>query len=183
MTAARVLALVLFLTGGAAAADPGTATEYELKAAFLYNFVRFVEWPVSGPGAPDDSIVVCVLGDDPFGPLLDQTIAGKAVRDRRLVARRIASAADATGCHILFISASEKERLGRILRTLGERSVLTVADSERFAESGGMINFRLDASRIRLEINPEAARRAGLRISSQLLKLADIVGDERRGRK
>lgn len=164
--------MLLCVSLSAQAQDP-SPSEYEVKAAFLYNFARFVEWPPQPQ--PPSSFTICVLGTDPFGPVLDELIKGKSIQGMQLVARRPQQVEDAGDCQILFISASEDARLGHILAVLHGRSVLTVGEAKRFAHRGGMINFRREGSKVRFEINPDAAGQAGLTISSQLLKLARII--------
>ena len=157
-------------------AQTGHVSEYELKAVFLFNFVQFVEWP---PEAFSDSrtpLVIGVVGDDPFGPFLDETVSGETVRQRPLEIRRYQGMDEITTCHLLFISESETERLDEILTALKDRSILTVSDDERFTQRGGVIRFVVDRARIRLQINLEAAQAARLTISSKLLRLAEVVG-------
>ncbi len=152
-------------------------TEYQIKAAFLYNFAKFVEWPATalrGQGAP---IIVAVLGEDPFGADLEQILDGKTAGGRQLVIRRFKGVRDLGLCHILFVSSSERERLREILRALQNSTVLTVGETEGFAGLGGIINFILEENRVRFEINIDAADRARLKISSKLLKLARIIRD------
>lgn len=157
-------------------AESPTMTEYELKAAFLYNFARFVEWPPEAFKNSEAPIVIGVLGADPFGPVLDHTVAGQTIHDRPLVVRRAKEVSALQDCHILFISASEKRRLAEVLERIPKSGILTVADTERFAEMGGMINLFMEAKRVKFEINVDAATRAGLKINAQLLRLARIVG-------
>ncbi len=166
--------LCVFLAATLAApGQDGAPTEYQVKAAFLYNFGKFVEWP---PGAlPADSFAICVLGEDPFGPELDRLIEGKSVHGKKLGAHRLGRAEEAGKCQVLFVSASENGRLAHILASVRGRSVLTVGDTEGFAHRGGIINFRLVENKVRFEINLDAAERAGLTVSSQLLKLAKII--------
>ena len=147
-------------------------TEYEVKATYLYNFSRFVEWPDKVTQAHSDSFSICVLGADPFGPALnamlaDETIAGKSVQ-----AKRIPTPQDAVNCRVLFISSSENTRLKQILATLGDASVLTVSDLPEFTQRGGMVQFILEGSRVRFEVNLATAEHAGLTLSSELLKVA-----------
>jgi hypothetical protein len=151
------------------------ANEYEVKAAFLYNFAKFVDWPVgaSEPGAP---LVIGVLGRDPFQGAIDRAIEGKMINGRRLTIRRFPSIEAYQYCHILFVSSSERDRLPRIIAAIGNSSVLTVSDLDRFAHLGGIINFVTIENRIRFEINQGAAERARLKISSKLLSLARVVG-------
>jgi len=160
-------------------AAPGqdAASEYQVKAAFLYNFGRFVQWP-----AQEEAVFrICVLGEDPFGSALEETLQDKTVHQRKLLARRIERVEEAPGCQILFVSSSEEGHLRQILAALRGRSVLTVSELPRFAERGGMISFRLENNRVRFDINLGATERARLTVSSQLLKLARIVRDEGRG--
>jgi hypothetical protein len=156
-------------------AEAGPALEYQIKAAFLYNFAKFVEWPANEASHPAHSIVIGVLGDDPFGGFLEQTLVGKTYHDKPLVARRVQKSEDPASFQVLFISKSEEARLGDILTSLDGASVLTVSDMDHFADRGGMIGFRREGNKVRFEINADAAARAGLTISSQLLKLATRV--------
>lgn len=164
-------AFAAVLLQSAAAAGP---SEYEVKAAFLYNFARFVEWPLDAPG-DDRTFVVTVLGRDPFGRALDETLRGKKIDEKPVVVRRVLRSEEVGRSHIVFISDSEEERLPAILKSLEAAPVLTVGDMNLFAERGGVIRFKVEQDRIRLEINVAAAQRSRLRISSQLLKLARIV--------
>jgi hypothetical protein len=149
-------------------------TEYEVKAAFLYEFGRFVEWPVS-PRQGGDSFAICVLGEDPFGLVLDETVQGKTISSATVIARRILAVRDAETCRILFISPSENSRLPEILKALEGRSVLTVGEENQFTRRGGMISFRTEENRVRIAINQAATERAGIKLSSQLLKIATVV--------
>ncbi len=182
----RLLALIAACSVPAAffyaLAQPPPATEYQVKATFLYNFAQYVEWPATSFTASGDSFKICVLGEDPFGHVLDDTIEGEAINGRRLVARRLSRVNEALKCQILFVSSSEEGRLEQILTALDGKSIMTVGEMPRFAERGGMINFRLEGTKVRFDINPEAAQRAALTLSSQLLKLARIVrGNPQRG--
>jgi hypothetical protein len=163
-----------------AGAQPLASTESHVKAAFLYHFAQFVEWPAEAFTATDDSFIIGVLGEDPFGAILDETIQGKTIHDRKLVAKRFVRVEEAVRCHILFISASEESRLPRLLQLLAGAKVLTVSDIERFAERGGMIALRVEDKRIRFDINVDTVERVGLKMSSQLLKLARIVSNKPR---
>lgn len=158
--------------GALASGGSGTSTppEYAVKAAYLYNFSQFVEWPSTAATA--DFFRICVLGTDPFGRVLDEVVAGQKLDGVRVVARRISRPDEANGCRVLFISSSESDGLPRILAALVNSAVLTVSEIPRFTQSGGMIGFVLEDNRVRFEVNAAAARRAGLKLSSQLLKLA-----------
>jgi hypothetical protein len=172
------LALLAMAVVMAHAATP--PTEYEVKAVYLYNLARFIEWPAETPAPAGDQVVIGVIGDDPFGPLLDEIVRDKAVpEDQRLMVRRFTSLEEVVNADILFISSSEAERLPQILKALEGSSILTVGEMDRFAERGGMIALKLEDKKVRFDINLEAARRARLKLSSHLLKLARIVGQRR----
>jgi hypothetical protein len=172
-----VMALVLMVL----ACSPGqlraqAANEYEVKAAFLYKFASFVEWPPESANSP---LCIAVVGQDPFGAALDEVAKGKSINGRGFLIKRFKSGQDASACHIVFISASEKSRVRSILDRLQGISILTVSDIPGFCQGGGMIDFELLDQKIRFEINPEAAGRAGLRVSSKLLNVAKIVREGR----
>lgn len=159
-----------------------SASEYEIKAAFLYKFASFIQWP-STAGSPPyaDSftgharICIGVLGADHFGPHLDQVVHGKLVSGREFAVERFHSASQALHCEIVFISNSEQSRMGEILELFRGRPVLTVSEVPGFCERGGFVNLKVIDAAIRFEINAAAAERAGLRFSSKLLSLARIV--------
>jgi hypothetical protein len=157
-------------------AQSKAAGEYEVKAAFLYNFARYVEWPPAKLPAAGEAFVVTVLGEDPFGGALDAAIRDRTIQDRPLAVRRVARIEDVGPSQILFISRSEADDLPRILQRLAAAPILTVGESAQFAERGGMIRFRREGERIGFDINVGSTERAGLRVSSQLLKLARIIG-------
>jgi hypothetical protein len=150
-------------------------SEYRVKAAYLYGFGRFVDWPTSAPAVAGKAFVVCVLGDDPFGRLLDDVATDAVMKDKPVAIRRISTVEESGSCHTLFIGASEGARLGRILDSLGERPVLTVSDAPGFAERGGMIGFFLDDNRVRFTVNLAATQEAGLRMNSELLRVAASI--------
>jgi hypothetical protein len=167
----------------AAAERPLVTSEYAVKAAFLYNFAKFVEWPAAAFRGPRDPMTLCVLGEDPFGGELDQTVDGKTVLGRQIVVRRFAKPAGLEDCRILFVSSSEAPRFDQVLAALGGRAVLTVGEDEAFARGGGIISFVIRENRVRFQIDRAAAARAGLSISSRLLEVAEAVtggGGERR---
>jgi hypothetical protein len=149
-------------------------TESEVKAAYLYSFGRFVQWPTRADGAAA-RFTICVLGTDPFGPALDATVAGTTVRGRTVAVRRLPAVAAATDCDVIFISASEERQLAIILEHLKQADVLTVSDMTQFTERGGMIQFVTVANKVRFEINLSPARQAGLVLSSELLRVASAV--------
>ena len=178
---AGLLSLVLAAapTAGAfAATQSGLTREYDLKAAFLFNFSQFVEWPGDSLPDPHAPFVIGVLGEDPFGASLDEIVANEKVHERKIVVRRFRRVDEATHCQILFISRSETPRLNDIVGSLDSRSVLTVGDAEGFANRGGRVSFGVARNRLRVTINPAAARAAKLTISSKLLRQATRVNPE-----
>jgi hypothetical protein len=166
------LSLVWLLSVGDGRAQESQPTEYQIKAAFLFNFAKFVEWPPAAFAEATSPMVIGILGENPFRDDLERTIRGKTINNRPLVIKEFRSPAEATNCHVLFISTSEKQRLPEILKSLHGTSVLTVGETDRFTETGGMINFVAEGNKIRFQINEVAARNAGLKISSKLLNLA-----------
>lgn len=148
-------------------------SEYQVKAAYLYNFGKFVSWPADAGAASEFD--VCVLGADPFGPLLDTTVSDSTINGKRVIARRIARAQEAAGCRVVYIAASESQRLGSDLAVLSKLHVLTVSDNPHFLERGGMIQFVFEGDRVRFAVNLTAAEEAGLTLSSELLKVATRV--------
>lgn len=153
-------------------------TEYEVKAVFLFNFSQFVDWPAASFADSSAPLVICILGRDPFGSLIDEIVRGEMVNGRPLAVQRHAKVEETGGCHILFIDRSEHERLDRILQRMAGRSVLTVAEFDGFARRGGMIRFMTVGNKIKLRINLVAVERASLTISSKLLRPAEIVEPE-----
>ena len=155
-------------------AEKAAYGEYTVKAAYLYNFAKFVEWPPEVLGDRSVPLSICILGQDPFGDAID-AIKDKSVKGRKLVIRRYSGVEDLKVCHIIFISPSEKENLKGILEKIKDMHVLTVSDMEGFADRGGMINLNKVQKKIRLEINLDAAQHSGLKMSSKLLKIAKII--------
>lgn len=157
-------------------AQPAVATkEYEVKAAFLFNFARFVEWPTNAFNSPQAPLVIGILGTDPFGAALNEIVRGEIVNGHPLIIQRYRNIEEVQTCHILFISSSEARRLEQIFKSLRGKNVLTVGESDGFAHSGGIIRFIADQNRIRFRVNLDAARAAELTISSKLLRAAEIV--------
>lgn len=146
-------------------------SEYQVKATYLYNFSQFVQWPPKATAA-SNSFDICVLGQDPFGSTLNTILANETIAGKRVAARRISNSQDAVNCRVLFISSSESGRIKEILNALEGASVLTVSDLPQFTVHGGMLQFLLMDDRVRFEVNLAAAERAGLSLSSELLKVA-----------
>jgi hypothetical protein len=157
---------------GAQATPP---TEYEVKAAFLYNFARFVHWPSIAFEGKEGTFVIAILGADPFGHALERLLSGKTVGGRQLEIRRFASANEVQGCQMLFISAALASQVSETLEIFEKRPILTVSDIEEFVERGGAIELMIVENKVRFAINLSAARASALEISSQLLKLATRV--------
>ena len=170
-------AVCLWLSGGGAfSADKSASVgEYQVKAAFIYNFTQFTDWPPGAFSATNAPIVIGIVGEDPFGDTMDEVVRGEVVRGRPLVVKRLRPDEDLRSCHVVFISRAEKDRLPALLSQLKGSPILTVSDAGGFAEQGGMVNLLLVQKTIKLEINPAAAADAGLQISAKLLKLARIV--------
>jgi hypothetical protein len=168
--------ICLALTGwhmpGAARAQGNQISEYQVKAAFLFNFVKFVEWPSDSFPAAETPIIIGVFGTNPFGGDLDAVIHNKTVNNRPIEIRQLHLMSECTNCHVLFISGMVKKRVGEVLSTVGNASVLTVGESDGFTEAGGIINFVREGNKFRFQINAEAAKKAKLKISSKLLGLA-----------
>ena len=150
-------------------------SEYQVKAAFLCNFAKFVEWPAGAFPTGNSPVSICILGDNPFGDSLDKAVAGQLVNGRPLVVRNVASLKEAGNCHMVFVCPSVQSHFTQIIGSLQGKSVLMVADTDTFAEEGGMIQFYLENSRVRFEVNVNACARSHLKISSKLLALAKIV--------
>jgi hypothetical protein len=161
------------LCAGAALAD--APTERELKAAFLFHFPSYVEWPPHTFAGPAEPLVIGILGEDPFGSVLDELVSGRSVQGHPLRVRRLARLSDLEDVHVLYLGYSDPLDVRFACDTLRDHPVLTVTDGERLAEQGAMINLRLRDRKVRFDVNVEAADRAGLKLSSQLLKLARIV--------
>ncbi len=168
-----LLGLTAFLRVAGGAEAP---TEYQVKAVFVYNFSRFVEWPPQAFTAPNEPFVIGILGSDPFGARLDEAVRGEQIDQHPLVVRRFRNLGEISDCRILYVDRSASAEVQQVLAALDHRSTLTVSDLDGAAERGVMIQFTTQNNRIRLRINVESARAAGLTISSKLLRSADIVG-------
>lgn len=149
-------------------------TDYQVKAIYLYNFGKFVQWP-AGASDKDADFTVCVLGQDPFGPALDTALAGAMIGGKHVTAKRITTPGESGHCRILFLGSTEAARLKKTIEALDKEAVLTVSDIPEFSRHGGMIEFVTEESRVRFEVNLDAAQQAGLSLSSDLLKVATTV--------
>jgi len=172
--------LILLAAALHARPQPDQSDEYQLEAQFLVNFTKFVDWPDRSFANPEEHFMVCVIGRDPFGRVLDSNLLRHTIDNRIVEIVRYPTPATLSPnrpCQIAFISASEKQHFQEIIDFFEGRSTLLVADADGFAELGGTIEFLLENDRIRFAINPEAADRANLKVSSKLLALAEIVHD------
>ncbi len=176
-----LLALWVAISGGlVAGAESPAPTMHQVEAAFLFNFAKFVTWPDDAFQRSENSLIIGVLGEDPFGAVLEETIRDKTVMGKKLAVKRFVRIQDAVNSHILFLSSSEESHLPHILKVLEKNTVLTVSDMEQFGERGGMVAFTVEDQKVRFNVNVDAVERAGLKMGSQLLKLAKIVGDKSR---
>lgn len=171
---ARLLLATAGLLGGAAdsAVAADAPTEYQVKAAFLLNFTRFVSWPAGEFAGPNSTLNICVMGDDPFGPELDQLVQGESAAGHRIQVFRV-SRRPAVPCQVIFMARDEKDK-GSVIMELGP-GVLTVSDGEGFLREGGMVAFVMENRHVRFEINQNASDKAGLKVSSKLLSVARFV--------
>lgn len=179
-----VLLTILLYAGNirSVAAQSAPPSEYAVKAAFLFHFAQFVDWPDGTFRDGDSPLVYCTVGEDAFKGELEANLLGKKISTHPIQVRHASQITDLQGCHVLFIGEGEKRQLASVLASVKGRPVLIVGDSERFANDGGMIGFCLEENKIRFDINLESAEKAQLRISAKLLALAKIViGRPRRG--
>jgi hypothetical protein len=174
LTALAALLGLVLLGNRCLALDP-SFTEYQVKALFLLNFAKYVDWPDDAFADANTPVAIGIVGEDKFDGALEKAVAGKAAGGRPIVIRKIEADDDLAKCHILFISDSERKRVAAILEKVATRPVLTVSEMDHSAGTGGVINFVKKDNRIRLEIDLDAARKARLRLSSKLLSVADVV--------
>jgi hypothetical protein len=175
-----VLALVavLALAGGstpALSADSGAAREYKVKAAFIYNFAQFVEWPADAFASSKAPIVIGIVGDDPFDGSLENAVRDKTIGGRSLLVEHYKTAANLAPCHILFVPRSEAENVPAILQKTGNFT-LTVGETDDFCAKGGAFRFLLEDNKVRFEVNVDTIRRLRIKVSAKLLKLAKVYG-------
>lgn len=169
------LLLVLLMTVGPVMADNAADAEYRLKAAYLFNFARFAQWPPATFTATNSPLVIGVLGNNPFGAALEEVVRGRFVNGRPVVVKPVATAEEAKFCQVVFIPASEQANVRRHLETLRTAPVLTIGESVEFLDAGGVIRFFVEQNKIRFDINKAQADAEGLQMDSQLLSLAATV--------
>lgn len=172
--AAIFVALLCLLCSFPVAGQKASPTESQVKAAYLYNFGKFVRWPGDRAGKPG-LLEICILGKDPFGSILDSTVEGDKIDGRKITVRRLSKIQDSASCSILFVGLSEEGHLGVILAAAQRQGLLTVSDIPHFAERGGVIGFVMQENRIRFEVNRGTAEHSNLILSSELLKVASKV--------
>jgi hypothetical protein len=178
-TLLAILALCLLLFGRARGMDSGSPTEYQVKAVFLYNIMSFVEWPDSAFESSGQPLKITILGTDPFGTVLDDIVRGKLINGRSIVVRRANTLSEIGECQLLYVSASERDNLAAIWARVQGKPVLTVSDIDPKVSRNAVVMISVgDDNRLKLCINTGAAERAGLKISSRLLRLAEIINDE-----
>ena len=168
-----VAASLLLLACHSPAIAQSKPTQYEVKAAYLLNFAKFVKWPPAPP--QEETFQICLLGSDPYGAILPQTVGGERQEGKSIEVKRISTAKEAAGCRIVYVGSSEQSRLGTVLPILIEQHALVVGDLPNFCERGGVIGFVMEGDKVRFEVNLNAAQAAGLNMSSDLLRVATSV--------
>lgn len=169
-----LLVLAVLAPGRTGSAQP-PSLEHEIKAAFLYNFVRFIVWPADAFAGPEAPLSICLVGQDPFGPTLDELVANERVDGRPLAVRRLAAPSKDAACHLLFASPSERARFASILKAVDTRRVVVVTDALDLLPLGGHISFFMESNRVRFAVNADAVRQAEFQVNSRLMRLARIV--------
>lgn len=170
-------ACTLWLAAPVCCAQPKAAPEYQLKAAFLYNLLQFIEWPEQSFKDAGSPLVICVYDDKAAGAAFD-SYRNEKIRGRQLIFKRYDEMQTGLECHILFINTQDKKALSDIVAKTASRSILTVGEADGCARLGCIINFFTADNKLRFEINPEAAKKAGLKLSSEILKVAKIVNEK-----
>jgi hypothetical protein len=170
--ATLVLVIGLLLTCGNGRGQDVPLSEYQVKAAFIFNFAKFIEWPPPAFSGPEAPMCIGVLGDSALAAELEKLLRDKKVNNRAIVAKECRTEEEIKSCHVLFVGASESRRLPELLQQLGQTNVLTVSETENFIRDGGMINLYREGNKFRFQINDQAARNAGLKIASKLLELS-----------
>lgn len=163
------------MVGSRSWAQPAISKEYQVKAVFLFNFTQFIQWPRTAFSRSGEPFCIGILGEDPFGSFLDQTIQGEKVNGHPLVVKRYRTLAEVRKCQILFVSRSEDGHWPAILEAMKGKGVLMVGDQEGFVRTGGVMGFKTENNKIKLRVSVEAAKREKLTISSKILRLAEIV--------
>jgi len=163
---------LLLLTAGHALAQ---SKEYQVKATFIFNFAQFIDWPPAAFSGTNAPFCIGILGDDPFGGYLDETVQGEQIGGHPLVIQRYRQVEEATNCQVLFISRSEARQLKKVFAGLKNQNVLTIGEVTGFCKAGGSVRFVTEQNKIHFRISPDAVKKASLTASSKLLRLAEIV--------
>ncbi len=171
---AGMLAFALLLNFQQTGAQNKPVLEYQVKAAFLYNFTRFISWPSSAFNSPTAPFVIGIIGNDPFGSYLEDIIDQEKVGDHPLIVQRYHDIKDINNCQILYISMGDDNKIKEVIAGVAHKNVLTVSDAAKVVNRGGIINFFKDDNKLRVQINAAAAKAAGVEISSKLLKISKI---------
>jgi hypothetical protein len=171
---AKIIAAAALLLMAPLRLATASQSEYALKAVFVYNFCRFIDWPDSAFASPNEPLIIGIIGDDPFGSLLNEAVEGEKYHNRPIRIDHFRTPADVKRCHLLFVSHVGAGRLDPILAAVAGKSVLTVSETEDFLNRGGMITLTTEQNRVRLRINPAAIQAANLAVSSKLLRVAEI---------
>jgi uncharacterized protein DUF4154 len=178
---ACLLVPILYLASTVNMRADSRAEEYAIKAAFLFHFAQFVEWPEGTFRDSNSPMIYCTIGEDPFQGALDESLKGKTIAARALQVRHLKDVSEAQGCHVAFIGKTGSRRIADELTSLGGSPVLTVGETEHFVKDNGMIAFCLEENKIRFNINLGAAEKANLKISARLLTLAkSVIGKPKR---
>lgn len=167
--------IFLFLNTNSEYAQSGNKIEYKLKAVYIYNFLQFIEWPSSAFNDQNSPIVIGILGEDPYGEVIDETVKSEKIGDRPIKVKRYKFISDIDTCQVLFVCASEDKNVKNILYDLKGLPILTISDINDFAENGGNINFYVDENKLRFKINVKTLQDAKLKVSSKLLRLAKVI--------
>lgn len=182
----RLILVMLLLLGQSSflrAQDSEAASEYLIKAGYIYNFAKLVEWPATAFPQPDSPIVIGIMGPDPFGPIIDKVLDGKKINGHPFLIKRLKPNADVRECHILFISSALGPHVADTIRLTKDMPVLTISEIPGFADRGGIIHLILEQNKVRFEVNVDAAKEADLNISSRLLVLAKVIQQPATGKK
>ena len=177
-----ILTALVYLICPLALRGQSEIDEYRLKAAFLFHFAQFVEWPSNPVKGPDNGFVFCVVGEDPFHGDLEGTVQGKSLSGKTIRVRHIKQPKDTKGCDVVFVDRNQSGRIGEFLAAVSDWPVLTVGDSDDFLRQGGMIRFCVEDRKVRFEVNQDAAEKANLKVSLRLLLLAKSVIGRNGGR-
>jgi hypothetical protein len=187
MTVRRLMIVILMTLLGQAshawAQDAEASSEYLIKAGYIYNFAKLVEWPATAFAQPNSPIVIGIVGTDPFGPIIDKVLEGKKINGHPFLIRRLRPTADVKECHIVFIGSSMEPHIADAIRLTRGSPILTISEIPGFADHGGIIHLTLEQNKVRFEVNVDAAKEADLNISSRLLVLAKVIQQPSDGRK